>query len=303
MSLPVPTTPTIDLAPRHKLGFMTTSPILLAAGIVGMGDTVLPAMDLPQLGGVVVGPIRRRAHAGSSPPRLAEAPGLIALDVGLQNRGLAAILKRYTRYWSRLGTPVIVQLADSEPRALGAVAEQLSLLDEVTALELAFPTHLPEEIAPHRWLEQALRLLNERSDLPIWVKLPLGDVRHLGQCAVDHGAVGLVVGQPPTGILPRAISDGADEGKPALVRGALYGPAVFPLMLTALADLGQLRLPAALIACGGIHTVAQARQALAMGASALQIDSAAWIEPGLPLRLHQALREEVELLRRGTTVE
>ncbi|MCB0123479.1 MAG: hypothetical protein KDE58_14600, partial [Caldilineaceae bacterium] len=76
---------------------MTTSPILLAAGIVGMGDTVHPAMDLPQLGGVVVGPIRRRAHAGSSPPRLAEAPGLIALDVGLQNRGLAAILKRYTR--------------------------------------------------------------------------------------------------------------------------------------------------------------------------------------------------------------
>jgi len=37
----------------------------------------------------------------------------------------------------------------------------------------------------------------------------------------------------------------------------------------------------ALIACGGIHSVAQAEQVLAAGARAVQLDGAVWVEPGL----------------------
>lgn len=282
--------PQIDLAPMHKLGFVAHSPILLAAGVIGAGDTVMAGLELSELGGVVIGPVLRKAHGGTAPPRLAESSGMIVLDVGLQNRGLSAILKRYASSWSRLGSPVIVQLADTDPHALGRVAEALSGIEQVAALELAFPAQLPENTTARRWLEQALRALTEHSDLPIWVKLPLHD-RRIGRWAVDYGVVGLVVGQPPVGTLPYAALSAAKEPG-NLVRGALYGPAVYPLMLTALTELVQLQLPATLIACGGIHTVDQARQALALGASAVQIDSAAWIEPGLPFRLHKALCSE-----------
>ncbi|NJN80884.1 MAG: hypothetical protein HC802_00365 [Caldilineaceae bacterium] len=62
-------------------------------------------------------------------------------------------------------------------------------------------------------------------------------------------------------------------------------------MYEALVAVVDLDLPAcALIACGGIHTEAQARAALVAGASAVQIDSAVWVEPGLPGRLAEALR-------------
>jgi len=312
--------PSIDLAPMHKLGFVTTSPVLLAAGIVGAGDTIMPGMVPKRLGGVVVGPIRRHPNAGSSPPRLAERGSTLLLDVGAQNRGITAILKRYTRTWSRLDTPIIVHLADTEPRFIATVAERLSTIDCVSALELALPPTMPDLDAADRWLQQALHQLAERSDLPIWVKLPLQDAKYLGQTAVEHGAVGLVVGQPPVGALsvqhsylsrptrssntaltnpPDNFSDNlsdkpASNPTPSLLRGTLYGPSVFPLMLAALVEVVQLELPVALIACGGIHTVEDAKQLLALGANAIQIDSAAWIEPGLPQRIDAALRNGEE---------
>jgi dihydroorotate dehydrogenase len=59
-------------------------------------------------------------------------------------------------------------------------------------------------------------------------------------------------------------------------------------MLAALAAVARLQLPCALIACGGIFTVDQVRQALAVGAQAVQIDAAVWVEPGLPVRLVEA---------------
>ena len=60
-------------------------------------------------------------------------------------------------------------------------------------------------------------------------------------------------------------------------------------MLAVLEVVRNLDLPCALIACGGIHTLEQARQALLAGADAIQIDSAIWVEPSLPARLAIAL--------------
>ena len=65
------------------------------------------------------------------------------------------------------------------------------------------------------------------------------------------------------------------------INGALYGPAAFPLMLHTLYEIAALPLGCALIACGGVHTTAHVRQALAAGAHAVQFDTLLWSEPGL----------------------
>jgi dihydroorotate dehydrogenase len=65
----------------------------------------------------------------------------------------------------------------------------------------------------------------------------------------------------------------------------------FALMLPVLRALARLQLPAALIACGGIHTIAQMEQALAAGASAVQVETALWVEPALPNWLVAAWEE------------
>ena len=79
------------------------------------------------------------------------------------------------------------------------------------------------------------------------------------------------------------------DGQSTLVTGALYGPAVFPLMLAALVEAHEAGWGVPLLASGGIHSAEQARIALDAGAIAIQIDVAAWVEPELPGAIARAL--------------
>jgi dihydroorotate dehydrogenase (NAD+) catalytic subunit len=272
----------IDLAPSHKTGLIVKSPVLLAGGSIGYGEAVASGVDLKALGAVVVGPLLRQSGSGTGPPRVAELTGGMVLGVGSQNRGVNDVVKRFGRQWARLGAPVIVQVAENRPSALTVVLERLATVDAVAGIELLFSNGTDAES-----VQQALYTTMQLSDLPIWVKLPLAEAARLAPVAVEAGAVGIVVGQPP----PAAAVRTKAAGKPALVQGALYGPVVFHLMLAALVTVSKLALPAALIACGGIHTEEQARTVLRIpGVRALQIDSALWIEPGLPGQLATALQ-------------
>ncbi|MBX3011694.1 MAG: hypothetical protein KF832_09295 [Caldilineaceae bacterium] len=272
----------IDLAPGHKLGLLVKNPVLLAGGMIGYGEALYPGLDLKQLGAVVVGPVLHQSSGGSAPPRLAEVPGGMILSAGRQNRGVTDVIKRYAQRWARLGAPVIVQVADTQPSALAAVLEQLAGIDAVAGIEVVAGQDGDAE-ACKRLVQTAVQVC----DVPVWVKLPLAEAPRLAPLAVAAGAVGLVMGQPLAAAMPRQRFGKSD---PVLVQGALYGPAAFPLLLPTLLAVSRLALPAALIACGGIHAADQARLVLQIpGVVALQVDSAVWIEPGLPARLVAAL--------------
>lgn len=272
----------IDLAPGHKTGLIVKNPVLLAGGSIGYGEAVGSGLDVKQLGAVVVGPVLRQSGGGPTPPRLAELPGGFVLGVGSQNRGVNDVVKRFSRQWARLVAPVIVQVAETRPAALMPVIERLSTIEAVAGIELLMGAGMDAEHVQH-----AVYTTMQICDAPIWVKLPLGEAAALAPVAVEAGAVGIVVGQPPQAAVLRPL---AATGASTLVQGVLYGPVVFHLMLAALLAVSKLALPAALIACGGIHTEAQARTVLEIaGVRALQIDSALWIEPGLPVQLAAAL--------------
>lgn len=262
----------IELAPRHKIGLPVDSPILLAAGSVGFGEAIHPAIDTNRLGGIVVGPITRHSIRGSDTPRMAETDGGFVLQTGLQNRGVSAVIKNFARLWSRLGCPVIAQIADDVPEEAASTARRLAQVDGLMGLELRLSPHTqPNEVRP------LLRTIRRSADLPLWVKLPLTGIADLAQAAATAGADALVIASPPLGA--------GVAGQGTLVRGDLFGPAAFAPMLAALAIVAELALELPLIACGGIHTPQQVRQALAAGAVAVQLDSVVWVEPGAVGRL------------------
>jgi dihydroorotate dehydrogenase (NAD+) catalytic subunit len=266
----------IDLAPNHKLGLVVANPVLLGAGAIGYGEAVPRGLDITQVGAAVVGPILGGSRGGSQPPRLAHVNGGVVLDSGLQNRGVNNAIQQYGKLWAKLGCPVVVQVAESHPETLGRVAGKLARLPGVQGLEL-----LPSGDLDGTRLAALVRMVDRECELPLWVKLPLGRAVTLAPAACEAGAVGLVIGQAPPGAGMRTVTGGETR----LVAGALYGPLVFPQMLEVLLQIAALHLPAALIACGGIHTIEQVQQALSAGAQAVQIDSAVWVEPGLPGRL------------------
>lgn len=258
----------IDLAPGHKQGLPVASPVIVAGGMAGYGEVVPRGLALEKIGAVVVGPILARSRAGAPRPRLAETTGGMVLDTGLQNRGAASVVAKLAKLWPRLGCPVVAQVAEGEPRGLARWVDMMVGLPGVSCIELL---PLTTELTA---AQRMVGVLVERSDLPIWVKLPLEAASTWAAPLVDAGANGLVVGQPILGRL-------AHGAEAAPIRGALYGPGTLPIMLDSLAAVAEQGLTCALLACGGIHTAAQARQALDMGALAVQIDTAIWVEPAV----------------------
>ncbi|MCC6166573.1 MAG: hypothetical protein IT329_05035 [Caldilineaceae bacterium] len=268
----------IELAPGHKQGLPVASPVIVAGGMVGYGETLPRGLAPEKLGALVVGPILGRSRAGAAQPRLAETVGGMVLDTGLQNRGAASVLGKFAKLWPRLGCPVVAQVADGEPRGPAYLADRMAGLPGLSGFELL---PLTDEIA---LVQRMVRGLAERSDLPVWVKLPLASAAAWAAPLVDAGANGLVVAQPPLGRLTRGTGS-------TQVRGALYGPGVLPLMLEGLAAVAEQGLPCALLACGGIHTAAQAQQALALGAHAIQLDTVVWVEPAAAGWIAEALAQ------------
>ncbi|MCL4835608.1 MAG: hypothetical protein KJZ86_24425 [Caldilineaceae bacterium] len=262
----------IELAPRHKIGLPVESPILLAGGSAGYGEAIHPGIDTARLGGIVVGPITRRSIRGSDAPRMAETSGGFVLQTGLQNRGVSAVIKNFARLWPRLGSPVIAQIADNSPEEAASTARRLAQVDGLLGLELRISPQTPAGE-----MRSLLRAVRRAAELPLWVKLPLTAVEESAQTAAGAGADGLVIASPPAGA--------GFNRQGELIRGDLHGPGNFAPMLAGLSAVAGLGLGIPLIACGGIHTPQRLRQALAAGASAVQLDSLLWVEPDLLQKL------------------
>lgn len=276
----------IELAPGHKQGLPVENPVWIAGGMVGYGEAVARSTALAGLGGVVVGPLLASSRAGAEWPRVAHTTGGLVLETGLQSRGVGNVLRHYAKLWPKLGCPVVVQLADNDPKSMGKLAARVGSAPGVMGLEL-LPLTRDVDVAA-----AMVRQVVRACDLPVWVKVPLHEAVTWAEPVVASGANGLTVAQPPLGQLGHRAA--------GIVTGALYGPLTFALMLPALAAVARLQLPVALIACGGVHTVEQMTQALEAGAAAVQIDSALWVEPGLPQWLAAAWQQQ-EAARAGAT--
>ena len=273
----------IDLAPGHKLGLTLANPVILAAGAIGYGEALPAGLDLGLLGAVVVGPILGSSRGGGGLPRLGETSGGVVLATGPHNRGVRDVVQRFAPLWPRLGCPVIAHLADAEPDVLAKTARRLNPADGLQGLEIAVPP-----AADVRLAVSLVRAAVHNSELPVSVKLPLDRAELLALAMIDAGVSWLVVGLPPRGA-GLGFDPWSDTRQ--AVTGSVYGPLAFASMLMSLLAVGRLQLGAPLVACGGIHTLEQAAQALTAGAAALQVDSAVWVEPGLPQRLALAFAE------------
>lgn len=272
----------INLAPGHKQGLTLTSPLLLGGGAVGYGEAIFGGIDLGQVGAIVVGPVMSHSRGGSAYPRIAERHASFVLETGLQNRGVASMLKRFQKVWERLDCPVIVQVADSQIEQLSAVVEQLTDAFYGGAAIAGIELRLPSGVDAGRavlLIETVIR----HTELPLMAKIPLAEAQQMAPLVVEAGADALVIGQPPRGLLARTTlsptTNQQREYQP--VEGVSGGMGLFPLMFQTLQQISELNLGSPLIASGGIHTPADVRQLMDRGASAFQLDSVIWVEPGL----------------------
>ena len=121
------------------------------------------------------------------------------------------------------------------------------------------------------------------TDLPLLVKLSpnVADIRPIARAIADAGADALTAINTLSGI---AVAP--DRHRPLLgnIYGGLSGPAVKPIALRIVYEAAQtVRIP--VVAIGGVTELADVLDFLAVGAVAVQVGTAIFADPTLPVRL------------------
>jgi dihydroorotate dehydrogenase (NAD+) catalytic subunit len=231
-------------------------------GMLGFSDESLSTIDVSLLGAFVTNPISLYPRSPAHPPRVLHFPGGFLLHTGRPNPGLPATLRKHQRRWMELPCPVIVHLLGQDPDEISRLVEPLEEVEAVAAIEVGLEATDPDTISQ-------LTRTAVQCELPVIIQVPFDCNEKFASAIANAGANAIGLG-PPRGSLSTPSGE--------IVSGRLFGPALFPMALQAVAKLRNL-LDIPIIASGGIYNIGQVKTMLAAGASAVQLDSVLWTEP------------------------
>jgi len=273
-------------------GLTLKNPILAASGTYAYGVEFEKLADLSAVGGIVVKGLSREPIDGNPAPRLYETEGGMLNSIGLQNIGVRAFVAEKLSELARLDTNIIANVFGY---AMDDYLEVLRVLEDsegIDAYELnvscpnvkqggIFFSSDPALLAG---LTSAARKIARR---PVIVKLSpnVGSIAAIAKAAADAGAdaVSLV-----NTFLALAID--ARTRRPRLGNGfgGLSGPAIKPIALRMVHEVWKaVRIP--VIGLGGIATGVDAAEFMIAGASAVQVGTANFWDPGAPPRIARQL--------------
>ncbi len=274
-------------------GLVLANPVIVAAGPFGYGAEMADLVDLERLGAIVTRGTSLKARGGHPAPRTAEVPAGLLLGMGLQNPGLDQVLERYATTWARWSVPVILNLCGESTSELAEGARRLEGVPGIAGVELnlscangsrgvAFGLDASSAAA-------AVAAVRRACDLPLIAKLTAAasDVRAVARACEDAGADAISA----INTLP-GLAVAADRHGPALGSGygGVCGPALRPVALRVVYEVAQVvDLP--VIGIGGIATLEDVLDMLAVGAAAVGVGVAALAEPMLPVRLADDLAD------------
>jgi len=135
------------------------------------------------------------------------------------------------------------------------------------------------------------------TDMPLLVKLSpnVADIRPIARAIADAGADALTAINTLSGI---AVAPGRERPLLGNIYGGLSGPAVKPVALRVVYEAAQV-VTIPVVAIGGVMELGDVLDFLAVGAVAVQVGTAIFADPTLPVRLVDELAAECG--RRGLT--
>jgi dihydroorotate dehydrogenase (NAD+) catalytic subunit len=292
--------PVVDLSVELAPGLRLANPIMVASGTFGYGIEYGDVVDVERLGAICCKGTTLRARIGNVPPRVTETPAGMLNSIGLQNPGVDAVIERYAPTWTGWRVPVIVNVAGESIEDYVEVARRLDGVPGVAGIEL----NISCPNVGRGGLQFAIdaeaagavtAAVRRASDLPLLVKLSpnVADVRPIARAIAKAGADAITAVNTLSGIAVRP-----DRTRPLLgnVYGGLSGPAIKPVALRIVYEVAQVvDLP--IVAIGGVSELGDVLDFLAVGAVAVQVGTAVFADPTVPVRLVDELTAECR--RRG----
>jgi dihydroorotate dehydrogenase (NAD+) catalytic subunit len=285
---------------RHSLstaigGVTLGNPVLLASGTAGYGLEYEGMIDLRRIGGVVTKTISFEPREGNPGTRLHETGGGLLNSIGLENVGAEIFYAEKLPALSEAGIRPVVSLAgedwdgyrkllDATSRAGGVDIIELNLsCPNVERGGLAVGTN-PELLA--KYVHRAKDTL---PGVTVLAKLTpnVGDIASLALVAEEAGADGITAINTVVGM---EIDLAGRKPVFRRVRAGLSGPAILPIALDAVWRISRtVDIP--VIGVGGITSVDDAMKFFMAGAAAIQVGTALFYDPALPVMIVEALEE------------
>ena len=291
----------VNLAPRRVDGLRLANPVMAASGTFGYGTEYDGLLDHDRLGAIVskaVGPTPRR---GNPTPRLFETPAGMLNSIGLQGIGVERVATEKAPRWARWQVPVVVNVVGESVGDFCQVVERLDGVAGVAGFELnvSCPNVEGGTLFGHdpRLAAELTAAVRRRTQLPVLVKLSPNapDPLAVAQATAAAGADCLVVANTWLGM---AIDPKKRRPVFANTFAGLSGPAIRPLAVRLTYEVARV-VDVPIVGCGGIASAADALEFIMAGATAVQVGTMTFTEPGTMLAVIDGLRAFCE--REGVT--
>ncbi len=298
---PIPTSAGPDLS--VQLGpLRLRNPVLVASGTFGYGAEYSEFVDLSRLGAVVVKGISLLPRPGNPPPRIVETAAGMINAIGLENVGVDAFLAEKLPYLRDQDVPVVVNIFGNTLEEYRDLAARLDGVEGVAALEINISCPnvkqggmvFGTDPAMAASVVAAVRLATR---LPLITKLTPNVTRiaDVARAVVDAGSD--IISCINT-VAAMAVDVFSRRPKLANIIGGLSGPAIKPIALRCTYEVLQA-VDCPVIGVGGIMTATDALEFLLVGARAVQVGTANFVNPRVTLEI----RDEIGLFLQSQGVD
>lgn len=259
-----------------------TNPVMTASGTFGYGEEYEDFMDISKLGGIVVKGTTWERREGNAYPRLAETPSGMINAVGLQNKGIEYFCKNIYPRIKGKNKNTIVNVSGSCIEDYCKVAEMVAQLEDIPAIELNISCPNVKHGGMTFGVDKNLasELVGEirkiyKKHLIVKLSPNVTNIVEIAQSVEKAGADSLSLINT---VLAMAVDSERQKAIISTVTGGLSGPAIKPIALRCVWQVAHnVNIP--VIGMGGIQSASDAIEFLLVGASAVQVGTANFLNP------------------------
>ncbi|MFA5063298.1 MAG: dihydroorotate dehydrogenase [Candidatus Omnitrophota bacterium] len=271
------------------------NPVMVASGTFGYAEEFRDFMDLKKLGAIVTKTITLKPRKGNPSPRTCETTGGMLNSIGLENPGLENFIKDKLPFLKKLSIPIIISVAsEEEPEEFLELVSRLNKIAEVAAIELniSCPNVQGKDGLIAQDPESTYRIVQEVrkiTDKTLITKLSpnVTSIGKVAKSAEEAGSDAVSLINTLSGM-----SIDVQRRKPKIASGVagLSGPAIRPVAVRMVWEVfKKVKIP--IIGMGGIMDADSALEFIIVGASAVSVGTANFINPKTSLEILSGLKE------------
>jgi dihydroorotate dehydrogenase (NAD+) catalytic subunit len=261
-------------------GLQLQNPVMSASGTFGYAREFDHLVDLNRLGGIIVKGLSLKPTKGNPPPRIVETACGMLNAIGLENVGIEGFVTDKLPFLARLAPPVIANIYGTLEEEYVELAARIDAIEAIAAIEVNISCPNVKAggmvfgVDPTA-VFRVVQGVREQTSKPLIVKLSpnVTDITEIAMAAQEAGADCLSLINTLTAMV---VDIETRRPRLANITGGLSGPAIKPIAVRMVWQVAQaVNIP--VIGIGGIMTAEDALEFMIVGASAVQVGTANFV--------------------------